>query len=44
MSVAESEVVSVVNELCLKRSTDNIGLNMEIIKHIISNMQSHFVI
>ena len=32
------EVVSVVNELCFKRSTDYIGLNMEIIKHVISNI------
>ena len=38
MSVAESEVVSVVNELSFKRSTDYIGLNMEIIKHVISNI------
>ena len=38
MSVAESEVVSVVNELCFKRCTDFIGLNMEIIRHVISNI------
>ena len=39
MSVTESEVVSVVNELNFKRSTDYIGLNMEIIKHVISNIE-----
>ena len=38
MSVAESEIVSVVNELSLKRSTDYIGLNMEIIKYAIPNI------
>ena len=38
MSVIESEVVSVVNELSFKRSADYIGLNMEIIKHVISNI------
>ena len=36
MSVAESEVV--VNELSLKISTDHIGLNMEIIEHVIFNI------
>ena len=38
MNVTESEVVSVVNELNFKRSTDYIGLNIEIIKHVISNI------
>ena len=37
MSVIDSEVVSAVNELCLKRS-DYIGFNMEVIKHVISNI------
>ena len=35
MIVTESEVVSAVNELYVKRSTDYIGLNMEIIRHVI---------
>ena len=34
MNVTESEIVSVVNELCSKTSTDYIGLNLEIIKHV----------
>ena len=38
MSVAESEVVLVVNESSLKRSTDHIGLNMELITNVISNV------
>ena len=38
LSVTESQVVSAVNELCFKRSTDYIGLNMEIIKHVMSNI------
>ena len=38
MSATESEIVSVVNELCHKRSIDYIGLNMKIIKHVISNI------
>ena len=42
-NVTESEVVSAVNELCFKRSTNYIGLNMKIIKHIISNIANHFV-
>ena len=38
MSVAKSEIVSAVNELCFKRSTGHFGLNMKIIKHVISNI------
>ena len=38
MSISESEIVSVMNELCLNRSTDYIGLNMEIIKHAMPNI------
>ena len=38
MSVTESEVVSAVSELCFKGSTDCIGLNIETIKHVISNI------
>ena len=38
VSVTESEVASAVNELCLKISTGYIGLNMEIMKHVISNI------
>ena len=38
MSATESEIVSIVNELRLKRSTDNISLNIEIIKHVIPNI------
>ena len=34
ISVAESVIVSVVKELSFKKSTDYIGLNMEIIKHV----------
>ena len=33
-----SVVVSAVNELCFKRSTDYIGLNMEMIKHVVTNI------
>ena len=36
MSVTESEIVSVLDEFSLNRSTDYIGLNMEIIRHFIS--------
>ena len=39
MSVAESEVVYPVNELCCIQSTDYIGLYMEIIKHVIANIE-----
>ena len=38
VSVAESEIVSVVNELSLKKSTSFICLNMEISKHVIPNI------
>ena len=38
LSVAESEVISIVNELGLNRSIDYIGLSMEIINHVISNI------
>ena len=38
ISVTESEVSSAVNELCFKRSTDYIGLTLEIMKHVISNI------
>ena len=38
ISVTESEVVSAVNELSFKISTDYIGLNMEIIEHVILNI------
>ena len=39
VSVAESEIVSVVNELSFKMSTDYIGLNMEIIKMLYQILQ-----
>ena len=38
ISVTESEIASVVNELSHIKSTDGIGLNMEIIKHVIPNL------
>ena len=38
MSVAESEVVSVVHELSFLKSTDYFSLNMEIFKHVIPNI------
>ena len=38
MSIAVSEIVSVVNELSFKRSTDYIALNMELIKHVVPNI------
>ena len=38
MSVTESKIVSVVNELSLKKSTNYIGLYMKIIRHVIPNI------
>ena len=38
MSVIESKIVSVVNEINQRKYTDYIGLDMEIIKHAIPNI------
>ena len=38
VSVAEIEIVSIVNELSAQKSADYIGLNMDIFKHVIPNI------